>query len=156
FVPNDPYFSSSGSWGQAYGDLWGLHIIDAESAWDVTRGEGIVVAVTDTGCDYTHPDLVGRMWTNPGEIPNNGIDDDGNGFIDDVRGWAFANDDNNPMDDDGHGTHVSGTIAAAGNNGLGVVGVAWGATIMPIKGIRGNGGGTTADLAAAIEYAVDN
>ena len=84
-----------------------------------------LVAVIDTGIDYTHPDLAANIWTNPGEIAGNGVDDDGNGFVDDVHGYDFANDDGDPMDDHGHGTHVAGTIAAVGNNGIGVAGVAW-------------------------------
>ena len=126
-TPNDPSFSS----------LWGLHNtgqsggtpdadIDAPEAWAVTRGSSsVIVAVIDTGVDYTHGDLAANIWTNPGEIADDGIDNDGNGFVDDVHGWDFRNDDNDPMDDHSHGTHVSGTIAAVGDNGIGVAGVAW-------------------------------
>ena len=110
--------------------LWGLDQIHADSAWSMTNGSpDVVVAVIDTGIDVSHPDLAANVFRNPGEVPNNGMDDDGNGFVDDVRGWDFYNNDNNPMDDHSHGTHVAGTIAAIGNNGVGVVGVNWSARI---------------------------
>ncbi len=128
--------------------------IAAESAWNLTTGSrAIKVAVIDTGIDYTHPDLQANVWTNPGEIPGNGIDDDQNGFIDDVRGWDFANGDNDPMDDHGHGTHVSGTIGSVGNNGVGTVGVNWQVTIVPLKFLFADGSGFTSDAIAAIDYA---
>ncbi len=159
FVPNDPYFSSSGSWGQSYYDLWGLKKIDVEHAWDIALGKAgsaVTVAVVDTGVDYTHEDLSPNIWTNSGEIPDNGIDDDGNGFVDDTRGWDFVKLDNNPLDDHGHGTHVSGTIAAAINNGIGISGIALNTKIMPVKALDYQGRGYDADLAEAIVYAADN
>ncbi len=113
----------------------------------------VIVANIDTGVDYNHPDLAANIWTNPGEIPGNGIDDDGNGYVDDVRGWDFANNDNDPMDDQGHGTHTAGTIAAVGNNATGVTGVAWRAKIMPLKFITASGSGTSLGAAQAILYA---
>ncbi|MBL0350301.1 MAG: S8 family serine peptidase [Elusimicrobia bacterium] len=146
WVPNDPDYSS----------LWAMPKIEAPTAWDSTAGGGVVVAVVDSGVDGTHPDLVDRMWANPGEIPANGLDDDGNGFVDDAGGWDFANDDGNPTDDAGHGTHVAGTIAATANNGLGVAGVAFGARLMPLKGLDAGGAGYESDLAAGIIYAADN
>jgi len=162
-IPNDPYYSTSGSWGQDYDDLWGLKKIHCEEAWDIAQGEGVVVAVIDTGVDYNHEDLAANIWTNPNEIPDNGIDDDGNGYIDDVRGWDFVGhdfnspiQDNDPMDRFGHGTHCSGTIAAIGNNNMGVIGVAPKAKIMPIKGLDDTGSGWSSDLANCIRYAADN
>lgn len=146
FVPNDP----------SYSQLWGLQRIQMPSAWDVTRGRGIVVGAVDTGVDYTHPDLALNIWRNAAEIAGNGIDDDRNGYVDDVRGWDFAYDDNNPSDLRGHGTHVAGTIAAVGNNGLGVIGVAPEATILPAKGLDDSGSGYVSDLAQAIVYAAMN
>ena len=149
-------------------ELWGLNNtgqtggtvdadIDAFEAWDITTGNGsTVIAVIDTGVDWTHPDLAANIWSNPGEIAGDGIDNDGNGFIDDVRGWDFANADNNPMDDHNHGTHVAGTIGAIGNNNEGVVGVNWNATIMPIKFIEASGSGSIAHAVQAIDYAVAN
>jgi subtilisin family serine protease len=156
FVPNDPYFSSQGAWGQAYDDLWGLKITQAPTAWNTASGAGIVVAVVDTGVDYTHPDLAANMWTNPGEIPGNGKDDDGNGYIDDVYGWDFVTGQNDPMDQMGHGTHVAGTIAAVTNNGIGVASMAWGARVMAVRAFDANGNGLVSNLAQAVTYAAAN
>ncbi len=147
------------------GQLWGLHNIgqsggvvdadiDALEAWNTTTGSrNVVVAVIDTGMDYKHPDLALNTWRNPGEVAGDGIDNDGNGFIDDIHGWDFANNDSSPMDDNGHGTHVSGTIGAVGNNGSGVVGVNWQVSIMPLKFLTGSGSGSTSAAVAAINYA---
>lgn len=156
-VPNDPYFSSSGSWGQLYDDLWGLKKINSARAWDFSRGEGTTVAVVDTGLDYNHPDITANLWLNQAEISGlPGVDDDQNGFIDDIRGWDFANNDADPMDDNGHGTHVAGTIAATGNNGIGIAGVAFNAKIMPMKAIMASGTGYMSALADGIFYAAQN
>jgi subtilisin family serine protease len=134
-IPDDPLFSQ----------LWPLHNtgqtggtadadIDALESWEVTKGAGAVVAVLDSGVDYDHPDLAGNIWTNPGEIPGNGIDDDGNGYVDDTRGWDFFNGDNDPFDDgSGHGTHVAGIIAAVQNNAIGISGAGPELKIMPLK-----------------------
>ncbi len=153
-VPDDPRFpeqwaldNTGQTGGTADAD------IDAPEAWDLQTGTDVVVAVIDTGLDYNHEDIVGNVWSNPDEIPNNGIDDDNNGFIDDDKGWDFVNNDNDPFDDNRHGTHVSGTIAAVGNNGIGVAGVNWTARIMPLKFLDANGAGTTADAISAIQYA---
>jgi subtilisin family serine protease len=162
-IPNDPLFSR----------LWGLHNtgqnvnfttgtpdadIDAPEAWSVSTGSpDVTVAVIDTGVDTAHPDLAPNSWVNAGEdcagCRTNGLDDDGNGYVDDWRGWDFANGDNNPTDDNGHGTHVAGTVAATGNNGLGVAGVTWSSRIMPLKFLGADGSGTTDDAISAILYA---
>ncbi len=143
-VPTDPY----------YNQLWGMNSIDAPEAWTITTGSSsVVVAVIDTGVDYTHVDLAANIWTNPGEIAGNGIDDDHNGFVDDVYGYDFVNNDGDPMDDHSHGTHVSGTIAAMANNGVGVAGVNWSSSIMALKFLDGNGSGYLSDAVRAINYA---
>jgi len=143
--------------------LWGLHSlggfdIDALEAWKIWTGEvgkGITVAVIDTGIDYTHEDLREQMWMNPYEIPGNGVDDDENGYIDDIHGADFANEDGDPMDDQMHGTHCAGTIAGIGNNDIGVSGVAWrGVRLMALKFLTSTGSGRTSDAIRAIDYAV--
>jgi subtilisin family serine protease len=122
----------------------------------VATGVGVVVAVIDTGIDPSHPDLAANLWTNPGEIPGNALDDDGNGFVDDVAGWDFAEDDAVPSDLHGHGTHVAGTVAAVGDNAEGVVGAAWNARVMAVKGLADDGFGALSHLAAALLYAAEN
>tara|TARA_A100000171_G_scaffold45481_4_gene49279 strand:- start:6582 stop:8510 length:1929 start_codon:yes stop_codon:yes gene_type:complete len=130
--------------------------IDGYEAWDIrTSAANIIVAVIDSGTQWDHPDLDNNIWSNTDEIANNGIDDDNNGYVDDVRGWDFYSGDNNPDDADGHGTHVAGTVGAEGNNGIGVAGVAWDVQIMPLRFI-GPFGGSTSDAIAAVNYAVDN
>jgi subtilisin family serine protease len=153
---NDPFLASKGSWQQSYDDLWGLKQIQAIEAWDKSQGQGVVVAVVDSGVDYNHPDLAANMWTNTKEIAGNGIDDDKNGFVDDTRGWDFVQKDNTPMDLNGHGTHVAGTIAAVGNNNLGIVGVAPKSKIMAIRGLDADGSGFVSDLCLGIRYAAAN
>lgn len=155
WTPNDPYWSSQGSWGQSFDDLWGLKITEAATAWDLNRGAGVLVAVIDSGV-YAHPDLQANLWTNSGEIAGNGIDDDNNGYIDDVNGWNFVDNNNDTSDQNGHGTHVAGTIAAVGNNGLGVIGVAPSARILPLKGLNAEGQGGSFGLYQAMIYAADN
>jgi subtilisin family serine protease/PKD repeat protein len=156
-TPNDPRFV----------EQWALHNtgqtggsvdadIDAPEGWDyVTGSNDIIVAVIDTGVDYTHPDLAGNLWTNPGEIPGNGVDDDGNGYVDDVYGYDFQAYDSDPFDDHGHGTHVAGTIAAASDNATGVAGVAWRARVMSVKFLGANGSGWISDAVNAVLYASD-
>lgn len=138
--------------------------IDAAEAWDIrTDASDVIVCVIDQGIQYYHPDLADNMWVNPGEIPDNGIDDDGNGYVDDVFGWDFFHDDatvyhEDDSDYDTHGTHVAGTIGARGNNADpdgftgGVAGVAWNVKLMSCK-FLGNGGGSTSDAIKALNYA---
>lgn len=138
------------------GNNWDINMVNAPEVWaQGYTGKGVVVAVVDTGVDYTHPDLANNIWVNSGEIADNGIDDDGNGYIDDVRGWNFVDNNNNPMDLNGHGTHVSGTIAAE-NNDFGVTGVAYNSTIMPVRVLSSEGDGERGNIASGIRYAVDN
>ena len=162
-APNDPYFFSSGTWGQPYDDLWGIKKIGAPAAWSTSTGAGVTVAVVDTGLDFTHPDIVANVWTNTREIAGNGVDDDGNGYVDDTHGWDFIGStytnpiqSNDPVDHFGHGTHVAGTIAATGNNGIGVIGIAWQAQVMAVKGLDDQGFGLDSTLGPAIFYAANN
>lgn len=159
-MPNDTDFNQQ--WGlyntgQTINDATGLSgmDIDAPLAWDITTGsQNIVIALIDTGCDLNHPDIQANIWNNTGEIPDNGVDDDGNGWIDDDHGWDFVDMDNNPQDASGHGSHVAGIIAGIGNNHQGIAGVAWQAQIMPLRFMDAFGEGTMSDAIAAIEYAL--
>lgn len=156
-VPNDPQYPNQyflNNTGQAGGRAGAD--IRAQQAWTLQTGTRVVIAVIDTGVNYNHPDLQNNIWTNTREIAGNGVDDDRNGFVDDIRGWDFANNDNNPLDDNRHGSHVSGIIAAQGNNGVGVSGVNWSAQIMPLKFMTATGSGTSANAIRAINYAVAN
>jgi hypothetical protein len=138
------------------GDDWGRDMINAPEVWaQGYTGEGIVIAVIDTGVDYNHSDLDDNIWVNSGEVAGDGIDNDNNGYVDDVRGWDFVSNDNNPMDEEGHGTHVSGIIAAE-DNGTGITGVAYNARIMPVRVLDENGSGYVSDVAAGIRYAANN
>ena len=144
-TPSDPMFPQ----------LWGMTKIEAPAAWDRYAGGSVTVAVTDTGIDVNQQDLSSNLWVNSREIPANGIDDDGNGIVDDVNGANFSggNNSGNPADGHGHGTHVSGTIAASANNGYGVAGVNPQAKIMALKFLSDSGGGSTSDAIRAIDYA---
>lgn len=155
-VPDDGRFS----------ELWGLHNegqtggtpdadIDAPEAWDISTGSrDVIVGVIDTGVDYTHPDLVANMWSNPGEIPGDGVDNDGNGYIDDVHGINSILDNGDPMDDHGHGSHVAGTVGAEGNNSVGVVGVNHQVSLVGCKFLAADGFGSTADAIQCVDYFV--
>lgn len=145
---NDPFYAD--------GSLWGTSRVRSPLAWMSNSGSGAVVAVLDSGTTLSHPDLVGSNWVNNAEIPNNGADDDNNGFVDDYYGADWIDRDGTPNDEAGHGTHVSGTIAARRNNGIGIAGVAPDATVMPLKFLDRNGAGNVGDAIAAIEYAVKN
>ena len=152
FTPNDPRYSEQYALNGAFG-------ISAQGAWDITRGStNKLVAIIDSGADYTHEDLQGNAWVNPGEIPDNGVDDDLNGYVDDYHGYDFAGDagdgfgDSDPMDQNGHGTHVAGIVAATANNGLGVAGVAWESGFIPIKCLDSAGNGSISYLVSALDY----
>ncbi|MHC4926823.1 MAG: S8 family serine peptidase [Planctomycetota bacterium] len=154
--PNDTRFD----------DLWGLHNtgqtggvsdadIDVPEAWDISQGsDSVVVAVIDTGIDYDHEDLAANMWVNTAEYNGSaGVDDDGNGYVDDIYGYDFDHGDGDPMDDHYHGTHCAGTIGAVGNNGIGIAGVCWNVKIMAVKFLDSSGGGWTSDAIDSVEYA---
>lgn len=155
-IPNDPSYTNGTLWGLRNTGQSGGTVgvdIDAESGWAVrTDASPVIVGVIDTGVRYTHNDLAANMWTNPGEIPGNGQDDDNNGIVDDVFGFDARGNDGDPNDTDGHGTHCAGTVAAVGNNGLGVTGVAWTAQIMALRFLDTDGG-FTSDAIEAITYA---
>ncbi len=138
-IPDDPLYSQQ----------WGMESIGAPAAWSRTTGSsGVIVAVLDTGITLNHPDLEANVWTNP--------DPGQDGYVNDVHGWNFVAEDNNPTDDNGHGTHVSGIIGAVGNNGIGVAGVNWSVSLMPLKVCNAEGSCSLSDEIAALEYAVDH
>jgi subtilisin family serine protease len=146
-LPNDPRFYAQ----------WGHVKIDLDSAWDLTTGyEAVIVAVIDTGVAYEHPDLNSNIWINKGEIPENGVDDDANGYIDDICGWDFRDNDNDPSDYFGHGTHVAGIIGAAGNNSIGIAGINHKIRIMALKAGDAIGALPLSAIVEAIIYAADN
>ncbi|MFK8137364.1 MAG: S8 family serine peptidase [Bdellovibrionales bacterium] len=159
-IPNDPDMEKL--WGMNnYGQVdpkgrQGLADVDvdADRAWDIQTGSrDVIVAVIDTGVDPTIEDLTNNMWVNEGEIPGDGIDNDENGFIDDVHGYDFVNNDGDPTDDHGHGSHCAGTIGGEGDNGVGVAGVAWKVRIMGLKFLSARGSGSTAGAISSIDYA---
>ena len=143
--PNDPLLA----------EQWGLWKINAASAWDVVTGTpALVIGVVDSGIDLTHPDLASQVWRNPGEIPGNGVDDDNDGYVDDVNGWNFVAESSDVSDDSGHGTQVAGVMAAATNNGQGIAGLCWNCRVMPVKVMQG-GIANYSDIAAGVAYAAD-
>jgi len=137
---------------------WDLEVIKAKKAWlkFSTGSKDIVVAVIDTGIDINHPDLKDNIWKNPKEIPNNNIDDDNNGFVDDVHGWNFVPNNNNLSDDHGHGTHIAGIIGAVGGNGIGISGVAPKVSLMALKYYHPKRTDNRSNTVRAIHYAIDN
>ena len=156
-IPNDPLWPRQ----------WGMRKIRLPEAWSLTTGSPeVVIAMIDSGVQTDHPDLAAKLWTNPGEIPANQVDDDGNGKVDDIQGWHYfhmwngssyvAMENANVRDDFGHGTHTAGIAAAVTDNGVGVAGAAWGARIMPVKVLDQYGSGWYSDIAAGIVYAADN
>ena len=161
FTPNDPFFHRQ--WGLKNDGTFSLSTstagadIDMENAWDIEQGDSnIVVAIIDSGVKADHPEFSERMWVNYGETPNNGTDDDDNGYQDDIIGWDFANSDNNPADDLGHGTNVAGIIGAGGNNEIGYAGVDWNCKLMILKGLDDENFGYYSWWADALHYATDN
>lgn len=160
---DDPHFNATGSWGQDYPDQWAIRHVGftegADSAWALADGRlhEVVVAVIDTGLDWNHADFGwDQVWRNTDEIPDNGIDDDQNGYVDDMIGWNFLDDSNNPFDLDGHGTFVAGIIAADTNNATGIRGINPAARIMVLKALNTFGHTRASYIAEAIVYAVDN
>lgn len=142
-TPNDPSFK----------EQWGLISMNMPAAWEISQGSNqVIVATIDTGIDYRHPDLASNIWQNKDEIPGNKLDDDDNGFIDDFYGVNMVNQTGDPFDDEGHGTHVAGIIAAQGNNHIGIAGVAWNTKILPCKFLDSNGSGNTSDAIACLDY----
>ena len=160
--PNDP----------RYAEQWNLPLTRLPQAWAIEKGDAnVVIAIIDSGIDYRHDDLAAKTWVNPGELPHNGLDDDGNGYVDDVHGWDFTDapnvqgegdfieGDNEPIDESGHGTHVAGIAGAMADNGIGIAGVAWNCPLMAIRAGLSLGGSSRMqddDSAAAIVYAADN
>lgn len=166
-IPSAPAVRSGAD--PQFGKQWGMLDIGVQEAWTVTKGHpDMIVAVIDTGVDYTHEDLLPNLWRNLKEIPNNGIDDDNNGYIDDVIGWDFVSNDNKPFDlaleplqllqggNPGHGTHCAGNVGARSDNEVGIAGVAPNVSLMALRFISEKGEGTTAEAIRAIRYAVDN
>jgi len=160
-VPNDQYYFRQ--WALQNDGTFSLSPavtgadIQMEDAWGIEQGDSnIIVGIIDSGTKLNHPEFSGRIWKNYNDIPNNGIDDDANGFVDDVTGWDFANSDNDPSDDEGHGTNVAGIIGANGDNAIGYAGVDWNCKLMILKGIDNTNFGLYSWWAEAIYYAVDN
>lgn len=153
--PNYAVFASATPDDPQYPSMYAPLTLNLPNTWDITTGSDSTIAVViDSGIAYNHPDLAANAWTNPGEIPANNIDDDGNGYIDDVHGYNFVSNTGDPQDDNGHGTHVAGTIGARGNNSVGVTGVAWRVKLVAAKFLNGSGSGSTANAIRAVNYAL--
>lgn len=157
-TPDDTFFALGLMWNLDNNGFFGIGKtnvdIDGPEAWNISTGGDVVVGVIDTGIYHKHPDLQANMWVNPGEVPGNRKDDDGNGFVDDVYGYDFVNEDGDPLDDMFHGTHCAGTIGGVGRNARGVPGVAWNIKLMGLKMLDSQGSGDTADAIRAIDYAI--
>lgn len=147
-VPDDPYYLPQQDNLRLIGLPWAWTFTTSSADWPI--------AVIDTGIDLDHPDLQAKVWVNTDEIPANSLDDDSNNYIDDVNGWNFVNDSNSPQDDQSHGSHISGILAAQTNNGTGIAGVAWQTPLMALKALNSSGHGNASDVAEAILYAADN
>ena len=147
-IPNDPLYTQQ----------WYLPAVNAPAMWDSTTGDtSQIIGIIDTGVDWDHPDLADNIWTNQVEVDGApGVDDDGNGYVDDIRGWNWISDDNDPNDDNAHGTHVAGITAAVTDNSIGISGMSWQARIMPLKVLQSTGYGSSSDVAAGVEYAYEN
>ncbi len=156
FIPNDTEHPSEW-WADNQGISGNIDAdVDMPEAWNIEQGSSeVTLVIVDSGIEFAHPELNGRSFINPNEIPNNGIDDDNNGYIDDVRGWDFVDEDNDPEDANGHGTAVAGVAAANGNNQLGFAGVDWNCRILNAKAMGPDGTGTYADLAECIYYSAN-
>ncbi len=156
---DDPYYASRGSWGQAADDQWALKQVGVPEVWDALGPDPapVVVAVIDSGLDWNHKDFAWEsLWRNEDEIAGNGVDDDGNGYVDDTFGWDFVRSDRRPWDRDGHGTFVAGVIAATTDNGVGIAGINPHARIMPLRALNGFGHSRASLVAKALFYAADN
>lgn len=164
-IPNDTYFSTR-QWGMLNNGTFsvsGMNMsvtadadVDMELAWDIQTGDpNMIIAVSDSGLRMTHQDINSRIWVNTNEIAGDGIDNDANGLIDDVNGWDWVNDDNNPADDHGHGTNCTGILGTTANNSMGYAGANWNSKIMPLKVLNSSNSGSYADMASSIYYAVD-
>jgi subtilisin family serine protease len=145
--PSDPWYLARRQWG--------LEVVRAPNAWPISKGHGVTIAIVDTGVDLAHADLRGQLWSNPGEVAGNGVDDDGDGYVDDVHGWDFVSGDSDPQDEQGHGTHVAGVAGATTDNAVGIAGMGWNVSLMSVRVLDGDGDGTVWRLAQGIRYAVD-
>lgn len=153
---NDEFTATVDPNDSMYALQYGHSLMESKAAWDVSTGsDSLIAVIVDTGIDYNHGDLQSNMWVNPSEVPNNGIDDDKNGYVDDIYGVNTITNSGNPLDDNGHGTHVAGIIGAVGNNARGVVGVNWKVKLAAAKFLSGSGSGSAANAIKAVNYATE-